>query len=371
MYAANLFSEKRIQKQQAQLDEVNKLNQLIGSLSLISDNNNNANVEPNNDKNASTEQSDGSKELVQQLKRVALNPPQSPAKKPFQRLTKRPDIKALLAFADFKADREKAKRCPPSMTDYLHASIYRKITPAGIALLKKTERTLFSMFPKGLYLFQKKLIDEAFRVSLRQLLDDQFENLNELVCKQRRWESCPRNLFTVASRRSGKTVALAAFCAAMLVCVPKMTIIVYSVALRTAQEFVRLVQRYVQLTPEGRAMLQNPGGSERLVLQGPDPGDERWIRSFPSGGKAQNVSFICSLFLFRLGGPFSLFQSHRQIIYSRFSSLQKLLQASSRDGWRRRGCNGHGSTANSADSSRASTRNTQNGRRGSSTAQSK
>ena len=85
----------------------------------------------------------------------------------------------------------------------------------------------------------------------------------------------------------------------MLVCVPKMTIIVYSVALRTAQEFVRLVQRYVQLTPEGRAMLQNPGGSERLVLQGPDPGDERWIRSFPSGGKAQNVSFpLLSFFSF-------------------------------------------------------------------------
>lgn len=231
-----------------------------------------------------------------------------PAPRPYQRISKLEALRAITAYAENKFDRERAKKLPPIVTEYLAPTFYRKIVPAGLTLLRRVEKLLFSMFPGGLFLFQKKLADEAFRASLRQLLDTQFENLWEYVCKKRGWPDAPRNLFTVASRRSGKTSLLAAFCATNLISVRRMTIIVYSVALRTAQEFVRLVQRYILMTPEGRAMLTSPGGSERLAMNGPEPGDERWIRSFPSGGQAQNVSdFFFLLFFFSvLGGPISL-----------------------------------------------------------------
>lgn len=225
---------------------------------------------------------------------------------PFQRLSMRPQLCALVAYTEHKFDAERADRFPALLSEYYAPTFYRRIVPAGIALLNKTEAMLHRMIPK-MFLFQKKLADEAFRASLRQLLDDQFENLWEEVCRQRKWPSAPRNLFTVASRRSGKTSLLAAFCAAMLVCVYRMTIIVYSVALRSAQEFVRLVQRYIQMTPEGRAMLTSPGGAERLALHGPAPEDERWIRSFPSGGQSQNVSFLFfPLFALGAGRPGAL-----------------------------------------------------------------
>jgi hypothetical protein len=275
----DLFSAARIERAQRNYDAVAALNASLANLD----------IDEVGGTNFESLERDQQRRVADAGAGPAARRVARPAR-PHQRLAMRGMLCGMAAFTEHKYDTERADRFPALMSEYYAPTFYRKLVPAGIALLRKTEATLHRMIPK-MFLFQKKLADEAFRASLRQLLDDQFENLWEEVCRQRKWPSAPRNLFTVASRRSGKTSLLAAFCASMLVCVYRMTIIVYSVALRSAQEFVRLVQRYIQMTPEGRAMLTNPGGSERLALHGPAPEDERWIRSFPSGGKSQNVSF--------------------------------------------------------------------------------
>jgi hypothetical protein len=308
----NLFSQLRISREQRKYDSFQKLNLQLARLNETSANDvsevGGFNYQPSSGsplrrvalENVSTSGSSSD--------RVLMPPPPPRPRNLFKRISVRDSLCAMIAYAEHKFDTERADKFPPMITDYLAPTYYRKLVPSGMILLDKTEAMLHRMIPK-MYIFQKKLADEAFRVSLRQLLDDQFENLWEAVCKKRMWESAPRNLFAVASRRSGKTCLLAAFCAAMLVCVYRMTIIVYSVALRSAQEFVRLVQRYIQMVPEGRAMLTGPGGAERLALHGLAPEDERWIRSFPSGGNSQNVSLFIFPFSCRLAGRPSLCSS--------------------------------------------------------------
>lgn len=316
-----LFSNLRISREQAKHDSFQRLNRQLARLAVGKSGNedgeeiaevgsfNHQPVPSNAKRRVAIEETEPPSDYN------GMPPPRLPARvrNPFRRISIRDSLCAMIAYAEHKSDTERADRFPPLVTDYLAPTFYRKLIPSGMVLLDKTEAMLHRMIPK-MFIFQKKLADEAFRVSLRQLLDDQFENLWEAVCKKRMWETAPRNLFTIASRRSGKTSLLAAFCAAMLVCVYRMTIIVYSVALRSAQEFVRLVQRYIQMIPEGRAMLTSSGGAERLALHGPAPEDERWIRSFPSGGNSQNVSTqslfpVLSVF-FWLGGPSVFYTDH-------------------------------------------------------------
>jgi hypothetical protein len=56
-----------------------------------------------------------------------------------------------------------------------------------------------------------------------------------------------------------------------------------------AVEFVHLVEDYIRLHPRGRNMIANAGGSESLVLNHVG-GKKSRIRSFPSGGRAKDVS---------------------------------------------------------------------------------
>ena len=53
-------------------------------------------------------------------------------------------------------------------------------------------------------------------------------------------------------RRSGKTTGLASVVASLLICVPQTHVIVDSTAKRSAEEFVRLVKRYIRMhSPDG------------------------------------------------------------------------------------------------------------------------
>ncbi len=145
-------------------------------------------------------------------------------------------------------------------------------------------------------MFQEDLHNQILRATLKQTLGDDYTMLVERVCRERGWAGPKKNLFTIASRRSGKTTGIASMVSALLICVPNIQIVVYSVAKRSAEEFVRLVEKYIQMHPSARSMIVNPGGAEMLVLRGPTPGDERRIRSFPSGGNAANVSLFFFFF---------------------------------------------------------------------------
>jgi hypothetical protein len=210
------------------------------------------------------------------------------------------DLLDLVKYFKWQASIEDVKSRPPLVTSAYSENIYRVREAKGASMLKKVEETVKVFFPKGRFPFQRDLHNQVLRATLRQTLGTDYESMVESVCKERGWKGPKKNLFAIASRRSGKTTAFASIVAALLVCIPNIQIVVYSVALRTAQEFVRLVERYIQMHPAGKTMVDNPGGAEMLILKGPTPGDERRIRSFPSGGNAKNVSavFVYSLSLF-------------------------------------------------------------------------
>jgi len=209
------------------------------------------------------------------------------------------DLLDLVKYFKWQASIEDVKSRPPLVTSAYSENIYRVREAKGASMLKKVEETVKVFFPKGRFPFQRDLHNQVLRATLRQTLGTDYESMVESVCKERGWKGPKKNLFAIASRRSGKTTAFASIVAALLVCIPGIQIVVYSVALRTAQEFVRLVERYIQMHPAGKTMIDNPGGAEMLILKGPTPGDERRIRSFPSGGNAKNVSavFVYSLSL--------------------------------------------------------------------------
>jgi hypothetical protein len=191
-----------------------------------------------------------------------------------------------------KSDEERALQYVPPITQLYTNGFYRRTEARGDEMLKYIEQTIKGFFPKGRFGFQVDLHNQILRATLRQTLGENYRRLVQRVCKERGWNGAKKNLFTIASRRSGKTTGIASMVAALLICVPKMQIVVYSVAKRSAEEFVRLVESYIQLTPVGRGMIKNPGGAEMLVLNGTKPGDQRRIRSFPTGGNATNVSIV-------------------------------------------------------------------------------
>jgi hypothetical protein len=204
----------------------------------------------------------------------------------------------LLPFCKYlkwQSDIERANLYTPNVSRYYSNSRYTQYVSDGEARLRTVEQVLDSLYPTGKFVFQIKLHRQVIRAVLRQILGSDYDRLVEKVCKERGWDGPKKNLFTIASRRSGKTTGMAGLVATLLYCVPHIQIVVYSVALRTATEFVRLVERYLCMIPGGSKMIINPGGSETLMVRGNEPGDIRRIRSFPSGGNAKNV---CLSFLF-------------------------------------------------------------------------
>ena len=198
----------------------------------------------------------------------------------------------FLKYLRHQHDIERADHYTPNVSRFYSSSIYQKHMSDGEARMRRVEAVLDSMYPAGKFVFQIKLHRQVIRAVLRQILGDDYHRLVERVCKERGWDGPKKNLFTIASRRSGKTTGMAGLVATLLICVPHIQIVVYSVALRTATEFVRLVERYICMHPGGSKMILNPGGSETLMISGEAPGDMRRIRSFPSGGNAKNVRNI-------------------------------------------------------------------------------
>lgn len=207
------------------------------------------------------------------------------------------DLIALEKYFTWQSDLERAKAYTPLLNKYYEPSIYRQEDVSGEETLLKVKQTVRGFFPKGRFPFQRNLHNQILRATLKQTLGDDYDRCVNRVCEENGWDGPKRNLIAIASRRSGKTTATASMVASLLVNIVGIEIVVYSVGLRSAQEFVRLTERYIQMHDTGRDMIKNPGGSETLVLRGKNPGDMRRIRSFPSGGNAKNVSAI-SLFFY-------------------------------------------------------------------------
>jgi hypothetical protein len=197
---------------------------------------------------------------------------------------------AALFFAA-EAEIDRARKFPALMTRLCFDEFYNPAQFTGDEVIQQIERCMDYFFPEGRFPFQIKLHRYMLRATLHQTLGAKFDLLCNAVCRKYGWRGPTKNLFAIASRRSGKTTATASGIAAMLLTVPNIMIVVFSVAKRSATEFVNLVIKYINMYPGGsRRILRNNVSGENLEVCGDSPTDTRRLRSFPAGGNAPNVS---------------------------------------------------------------------------------
>lgn len=204
---------------------------------------------------------------------------------------------AKLALREVKADAWSAR--VPNHFRYWTEPIFRTVRLAGLARLVDVEETIERLLPTR-YGFQEKLHNQVIRAMLRKILDTDYEATVMRVCEERAWDGPKQDMLALASRRSGKTVGFASIAATLLICVPSVQLVVISVSQRTASEMIIITRQFLQKDERGRRMLVHPFGAEQVLLRVHGSMDERRMRSFPGGGKAQDVSryFSLSSFLF-------------------------------------------------------------------------
>lgn len=204
--------------------------------------------------------------------------------------SKKNEFLDLSRYLCYKRSVERAENYTPDAWQLFDKTRVSTRVREGELRMRRVEEVLRGMFPNGRYEFQIKLHSQILRAVLKQILREDYNDLVEKICRERNWDGPKKNLFTIASRRSGKTTGMASLVATLLICIPELEIVVYSVGLRTAKEFVRLTEGYVSKYPGGERMIYS-NGAEQLMLKGPT-GEKRRLRSFPSGGNAKNVSRI-------------------------------------------------------------------------------
>lgn len=202
--------------------------------------------------------------------------------------------RATLHFAT-EAEIERARNYPALMGRLYLDEFYNPAQFTGDRVIRAIEQSWQYFFPQDRFPFQKKLHNYLLRATLHQTLGVKFDSLCNEVCRRYGWRGPTKNLFAIASRRSGKTTATASAIAAFLLHVPNIMIVVFSVAKRSASEFVQLVVKYIHMYPGGsERILHNSQSGENLEIRGLNQGDTRRVRSFPAGGKADVVrSKVC------------------------------------------------------------------------------
>lgn len=198
---------------------------------------------------------------------------------------------------------ERLRDIVPDVVSYFaENSIHRKPPVEGLERVRKIKQKLEDMFAEkenGRFPFQHKLHDQCIRASLRQILGPRdYARLKHQVCREFGWNGVVKNVLSEASRRSGKTVALAALVAALMIYVPNSKFVAFAIKQATSEMFVSLVRGFVMNDPEGSKMVHEDA-KQHLVLKGTTPGDLRQLQAFPGGNKSYDVSYISfSLFLF-------------------------------------------------------------------------
>ena len=138
---------------------------------------------------------------------------------------------------------------------------------------------------------QKVFHEHMINACLPIIFGDELQFHMDRILKENSWEEIMQELLCVTPRRFGKTWAVAMFCAAILVCVPYVEVVVFAMAMRAARKMLALIDKFLSRHEEGNKMLCRPHNQERLTLRG-DTGadDERFCLSLP--GRSDVCIFI-------------------------------------------------------------------------------
>ena len=77
-----------------------------------------------------------------------------------------------------------------------------------------------------------------------------------------------QEVMILSARKIGKTWTVAMFVAALLITIPKISIVVFSMASRTSKQMVRIVDDFLTRHQKGTDMIIHPHSQEQITLRG-------------------------------------------------------------------------------------------------------
>lgn len=179
-------------------------------------------------------------------------------------------------------------RIPARYAYYSDSSLAQKKSD-GMKRLDLVMRT-FDEVCKTRSPWQQKLHMQMLRANLFQVLGKDYDVLVERVCQEYGWAGPKQEVMAIASRRSGKTYGTAMYAATILLCVPNIEVVVFSLSKRQSQKMLLLISQFVLKTEKGRKMLKGLS-VEKMILRGDESStDSRVCQSFPG---RSDVSKLC------------------------------------------------------------------------------
>lgn len=120
---------------------------------------------------------------------------------------------------------------------------------------------------------------------LPKIFQETWQRDSDAIKRRYGVQKLEQEVLVLAPRRSGKTVSVGMFCAALLVSVPSLEISIFATAQRTAAKLLKEVRTYVEqaieyfnLTNEWKILKRS---AETIIYQGAD-GSERIVSCYPS-----------------------------------------------------------------------------------------
>ena len=150
---------------------------------------------------------------------------------------------------------------------------------------------------------QKIFFQEMLKACVPIIYKDDLSIHLDRILSQNNWTEIKQELLCVTPRRFGKTWAVGMFIAALLINVPEIEIVVFSMAMRASRKMLALVDKFISRHEKGASMICRPHNQERLTLKGDSPNDERMCLSLPGRSDVFYIYFFyfylfrCSLIL--------------------------------------------------------------------------
>ena len=180
----------------------------------------------------------------------------------------------------------------PTRAELHENRMYVEMKSTGLHRLEEMERVL-DQLSETRSEYQKKLHNEMKRALLFQLLGKDYDSHVDAVCAEYGWDGPKQELLALASRRSGKTFGIALFTAALVIVVPDLKVVIFSISMRQSQELLLLIDSLVMSHPKGRDLMIHPHNMKEFMMQGDThAGDRRRVRSLPGTSDVKRVSVV-------------------------------------------------------------------------------
>ena len=143
---------------------------------------------------------------------------------------------------------------------------------------------------------QQMMVSHILCAFLPFLYKQNIESNKARLLKMLKVPAIKELLVIIASRRVGKTTCIAAVVAAVMIAVPNSTGVIFSLAQRAAKRVMEMVITFLNMHPDGRALLSKKGETvknfEELKLIGDTVSAIKLLFAFPDSGD------VCFYFYF-------------------------------------------------------------------------